>query len=362
MSNRAACTAMLGWIAVVAILPACGPVGARAEAVPPLAWRDDPEPEHLVPRHGQQPLLLYFTADWCGPCRLLEREVFNDPAGQAELRHYELVRLDLDSPQGRALADSFRIATVPSFVMLAAGGGEIERVCGYRSRRLLLRDLARFRRGEGTRDDLQRRLLATPDDPALLAELGLRHHARQELSEAAAMLAAGLAESAQLPDTLAAAAARGLADVRRRQGEPAVAAATLEDLLARWPDHPYPRVTWQLLAACRREYGDAVAALAALRAAAAIPPLRAEALMEYARAAAELGSDLSEAEAAARQAVAMTGREDPEALAILAEVLRRCRAYPEAMLWIKRAVAAAPLEPRWQRQRQAILEAAINGD
>ena len=327
-----------------------------------LTWRDNPPSAELSVPTGDQLVLLYFTAPWCSPCKLLQREVFAHPDGRAELDHYDLVRLDLDDPVGQALADSLRVATVPTFVILTPDGQEVERIRGYRSRRTLLHDLSRFRAGNGTRADLVRRLRASPDDPALQAELGLRQYERLELDAAARLLAAGLRDPAVLPDTLAADAARALADLHRRRGEPAAGAAVLEHLLATKPDHTYPRVSWQLLAACRREDGDIEGSVAALREAAAVEPVRAAALVDFARAAAREKIWLEEAEVAARLAVDLTRRENVEALAVLADVLRYRRQYPEAMLWIKRAMAAAPDDPQWAARREVILRAAVKGE
>jgi len=337
-------------------------IAAAAPSAADLTWRDNPPPAELVAPISDRLVLLYFTAPWCSPCKLLQREVFDHPEGRAELDHYDLVRLDLEDPVGHALADSLRVATVPTFVILAPDGDEVERIRGYRSRRTLLHDLSRFRAGNGTRADLVRRLRTTPDDPVLQAELGLRQYERLELDAAVRLLAAGLRDPAALPDTLAADAARALADLHRRRGEHAAGAAVLEHLLATKPDHAYPRVSWQLLAACRREIGDREGSVAALREAAWVEPVRAAALVDFARAAAGEKVWLEEAEVAARRAVAMTGRQDAEALAVLADVLRYRRKYPEAMLWIKRAMAAAPEDPQWAARREVILRAAVRGE
>jgi tetratricopeptide (TPR) repeat protein len=337
-------------------------LGAALAPAAELPWRDNPAASRLLPPGGERPVLLYFTAPWCVPCKLMEREVFQNPDGRAELANFELVRLDLENPAGRSLADSFRVGTVPTFVMLDPGGAEIERIRGYRSRRLLLRDLARFRAGEGTTAVLRDELAASPGDPRLQAELGLRRYEHLELDTASRLLEASLRDPAELPDTLAANAARALADLHRRRGEPEEGARVLELLLERHPDHAYPRVSWQLLATCRRESGDPRGAVRALGEAAATEPIRAAALIEYARAAAAQDMDLERAETAASDAVELTGREDPEALAALADVLRRRHRYPEAMMWIKRAMALAPDDPRWTAEREVIFRAAIRGD
>ena len=70
----------------------------------------------------------------------------------------------------------------------------------------------------------------------------------------------------------------------------------------------------------------------------------------------------AEAETAARRAVELTGRRDPAALAALADVLCRRRRFSEAMLWIKRAEAAAPEDARWGEERERIQHEAIWGE
>jgi tetratricopeptide (TPR) repeat protein len=328
-----------------------------------LEWRDAAEtPVPSSPSADAPPRLLYFTATWCQPCRLLAREVFEHPTGQAELARYDLVHVDLDSPAGQRLSDRYRVATVPTFVVVDETGREVDRIRGYRSRRLLLRDLQRIRSGEGTLADLTRRLARSPDDPTLLAALGLRHYERLDLGPASELLDRGLDQPGALDDTLAAEAGRALADLRRRQDDLDAAVDVLERLLRDHPQHLYPRATWQLLAEYQADRGDTVAVATARRGAARVAPVRSDALVSFAEAAARVSRYLDEAETAARQAVAMTDGADPEAHAALASVLRRRGEYPEALVWIKRAIALAPESERWQAQWRRLRQAAIRGD
>jgi tetratricopeptide (TPR) repeat protein len=353
-----------GLLLVVAVLARAG----EAPVPDALVWRDAGrlgagDPARIAAPVARDSLrLLYFTAAWCGPCKLVSREVFDHAEGRAELAHYDLVHVDLDSEAGQALSDRYRVATVPTFVVVEADGKEVDRVRGYRSRRLLLRDLARFRSGRGTLGDLQRRLDSRPDDPALQAALGLRHLARLDLDVAAELLGAGLAPPGALGDTLAAEAGRGLADLHRRRGEPRAAARVLEQLLRDHPDHLYPRATWQLLAECHAEVGDSLQEARALRGAARVPPHREASLVAFAEAAARVSWALAEAEAAARDAIALGERQDPAAQAALAAVLRRRGNYPEALLWMKRAVALASDDPHYADRLARLKRAAIRGD
>lgn len=325
-------------------------------------WRDDASGPAMTRRGGDRPRLLYFTASWCSPCRLVEREVFDHPDGQRMLARFDLFRFHLDHATNQSIADSLGVTTVPTFVVLDSLGREIDRVRGYRSRRLLLRDLERIVKDRGTQADLERRLSARPGDPGLQAALGLRRYERLELDAAERLLAAGLSQPSALDDTVAGEAARALAEVHRLQGDPAAGKRVLTEFLDRRADHLYPRATWMLLATCCADAGLEYEEAGALRGAARLAPPRTGALVAFASAAARLSWSLIEAEAAARQAVAMTDRQDPEPQAVLAAVLRRRRNYPEAMLWIKRAVATAPDEPRWGEQRDVIWRAAIAGD
>lgn len=331
-------------------------------------WRDADRLEAGGPARIAAPAardslrLLYFTAVWCGPCKLVAREVFAHEKGRTELAHYDLIHVDLDSEAGQALADRYRVATVPTFVVVGADGKEVDRVRGYRSRRLLLRDLARFRSGRGTLGDLQRRLDSRPDDPALQAALGLRHLARLDLGIAAELLGAGLAAPEALGDTLAAEAGRGLADLHRRRGDPRAAARALEQLLRDHPDHLYPRATWQLLADCHAAVGDSLQEARALRGAARVQPRRPASLVAFAEAAARVSWALVEAEAAAREAVTLGERRDPAAQAALAAVLRRRGNYPESLLWMKRAVALAGDDQHYADRLARLERAAIRGD
>ncbi|MBD3221685.1 thioredoxin fold domain-containing protein [bacterium] len=326
-----------------------------------LSWRNDPGPGPLVAADQQRPSLLYFTASWCAPCRLVEREVLEHPDGQAELAHFDLIRIDLDSEAGQRLSDRFRVATVPTFVVLDASGEEIDRTRGYRSRRLLLRDLERCRLGRGTRGDLERRLSERPDDAALQVALGLRYVERIELDTAERLLASGLGDLAALGDTLVGEGGRALATLHRQRGEVDRAIAVLDRVLADRPDHLYARATWQLLATCHADRGDPLAEARALRGAARVAPPRPPSLLAFAEAAARADWSLTEAEAAAREAIELTGGDDPAAKAALAAVLRRQQRFPEALKWIRRAVAQAPDDTRWHERWEGIRAAAVRG-
>lgn len=85
-----------------------------------------------------KPILYEFTAEWCPPCKRMQREAFADPA-TADLINRSFVPVqvyDRAREEGRnadvvtALLDRHRVAAYPTLVVVR-NGQEITRIEGY---------------------------------------------------------------------------------------------------------------------------------------------------------------------------------------------------------------------------------------
>ena len=89
-----------------------------------------------------RPILYDFTAEWCPPCRLLQREVFADPRAAAEIesRFVPVRVLDRQREEGRnarwvdSLQARYRVNSFPTLIIAGVDGRESTRIEGYLGR------------------------------------------------------------------------------------------------------------------------------------------------------------------------------------------------------------------------------------
>lgn len=77
---------------------------------------------------NQPVALLYFTASWCGPCKLMARTTLAAPEVTNALSNLNHVALDIDEHPD--LASQYGVEAVPTMIILSAGH-EATRTTGY---------------------------------------------------------------------------------------------------------------------------------------------------------------------------------------------------------------------------------------
>ena len=73
---------------------------------------------------ADQLMLVYFYADWCDPCRAMDRKVFSDPQVVKLSENLVTMRLDLTHNQRyhKKVLTKFRIRGVPSVLFFNRDG------------------------------------------------------------------------------------------------------------------------------------------------------------------------------------------------------------------------------------------------
>jgi len=328
-------------------------LASAAVTAPASPWTDRPVAEAMAAAKRQgRPLMIDVYATWCGPCQKLDKDVFPDPAVQAEAAHYVAVKVDGETPEGERLKARYHVVGYPTVLFLDPSGAEIDRVFGYKPAAEFAAAMADYRAGRNTVEVLQRALKRNPTDLDLALKVGRRLAIRGDRAEAERLLGRVRAADADNARGLAAQALLVLGKYLHLRGGKRHdrALALLSELRSAYPKSPEARRALYPLARAFHGLGRDAEALAALQAGIDADPTDIGAYNTFAWFCFKQNVDRPQGIAVAKRGLAV----DPKAAGLwdtLAELHHATGDRAAALAAIDRAIALHPDDAYFLGQR-----------
>ena len=133
------------FVSLAALVLANG-VFAQTKPSTPAVALEDPWQTRLpafsvdAPPRAGAPILLYFTAPWCGFCKQMERTTLADAEVNAQVAALRAHKIDYDSQGG--LVERFGVRGIPAFVLTNDRGEVLDRLTGATPKEEFLKWLA----------------------------------------------------------------------------------------------------------------------------------------------------------------------------------------------------------------------------
>lgn len=101
--------------------------------VPPndVNWADDVSSAREVASVSERPVLMFFTADWCAPCRIMKRKVFADPEVMKEINAGVVpVMINESDPSTAEVFERYNVQGTPITILTDSQGKVIDYAVG----------------------------------------------------------------------------------------------------------------------------------------------------------------------------------------------------------------------------------------
>jgi thioredoxin-like negative regulator of GroEL len=244
------------------------PIDSLAAAESRVRWATAPAESAIVAAaRAQRPAFLDFYADWCAPCRWMDRAVYPDPLLGEVSEGVVMVRIDIETPEGRRLANRYGVFQYPTLVYLAPDGREILRWPGPLSLRDTRLNLAQVGLPASGRAAMEAERAKRPHDVPTQARALLWYGWRGEVERVRAVVDTLERTLAGTPDENAGNAMLllGLGKAEEMAGRPERALAAYRRALEREPEGAFAWRAWLGASACLEAAGDRAAAEKAAR-------------------------------------------------------------------------------------------------
>ena len=106
-------------------------------------WYTDFDTAQKVAIASNKLILVDFWADWCGPCKRMDQDVWSEEDIKNVMENYVPLRVDFDTQ--RRLANQYGVRGIPFVAIIDANGKVLHNNLGYTDKNQTLKVLEKFR-------------------------------------------------------------------------------------------------------------------------------------------------------------------------------------------------------------------------
>ena len=96
-----------------------------------VVWADDMVSARELANDSDKNMLLFFTGEWCSPCRIMKREVFADEEVMKAINSQVVpVMIDVDDPKAEEIVKLYKVGGTPITIFTDPQGKVLDYAVG----------------------------------------------------------------------------------------------------------------------------------------------------------------------------------------------------------------------------------------